>query len=299
MARAPTPILVVTGHPTYRGADAGLEALARGALEVVPRPSVRPESAAEQDRLRELARRLATVPVLPHVDAARRKRRAARERDAAPVASREVVWRSAARARAGGPEAIGLIAIGASTGGPGVLKEMLLGLPGDLAVPIVIVQHLAEIPADGFVRWLGQGGGVRVREALPGTRLQAGVAYVALRGPHVAVAARGRGRIHEVHEPPRDGNCPSIDVLFESVAAGYGAAAAGVLLTGMGRDGARGLLRLREAGGVTLVQDESTSSVFGMPKTALELGAAQMTVARQDLAEVLVQLVRGRGRANG
>jgi two-component system chemotaxis response regulator CheB len=299
MARAPTPILVVTGHPTFRGADAGLEALARGALEVVARPRAWPEDAAAQGRLRALARRLATVPVLPHVDGAQRTRRAARARDAA-VSSREAVWRSAARARgAGGPEALGLIAVGASTGGPGVLKDMLLGLPADLAVPIVIVQHLAEVPADGFVRWLGQGGGLRVREALPGTRLEAGVAYVALRGPHVAVAARaGRGRIEARHEPPRDGNCPSIDVLFESAAASYGAAAAGVLLTGMGRDGARGLLRLREAGGVTLVQDEPTSSVFGMPRAALELGAAQMTVARQDLAEVLVHLARGRGRAD-
>ncbi|HWU89740.1 MAG TPA: chemotaxis-specific protein-glutamate methyltransferase CheB [Kofleriaceae bacterium] len=294
MAQAPTPILVVTGHPRYRGVDVGSEAVARGALEVVRKPSAWPGTPDEQARLRGLARRLATVPVLPHVEAMRTKRRAARA--AAPITARGAVLRSLARARRATArrQEIRLVAVGASTGGPGVLKEMLLELPADLPASIVIVQHMAETPADRFVKWLAHGARIQVREGIPGTRMEPGVAYVALRGPHVTVSARGR--LDACHEPPRDGNCPSVDVLFESVAATYGAAAAGVLLTGMGRDGARGLLRLREAGGVTLVQDEVTSSVFGMPKTALELGAAQMAVARQDLAKVLVRLVRGRCR---
>jgi two-component system chemotaxis response regulator CheB len=295
MSRAPTPILVVTGHAKYRGVESGPEALARGALEIVPKPTAYPGTPDEQDRLRGLARRLAAVPVLPHVEAAQHQRRARRE--AAAVSVTGAVWRSLARA--GRPEeaqSLGLIAVGASTGGPAVVRDMLLGLPADFPVPVVIVQHLAESRADRFVKWLAQGVRLQVHEALPGTRLEAGCAYVALRGPHVTVSAGGR--LESSPEPPRDGNCPSVDVLFESVAATYGATAAGLLLTGMGRDGARGLLRLREAGGVTIVQDEVTSTVFGMPKTALALGAAQMAVARQDLADVLVHLVRGRGRAD-
>jgi two-component system chemotaxis response regulator CheB len=288
MARAPTRILVLTGHPIYRGLNASREARARGALEAIPKPSAWSGGAREQERLRRLARLLATVPVLPHVEEARRQRRAARQ---VAAASPRESWRSLGRARGAATAAeIELVAIGASTGGPGVLKELLEGLPEGFAAPVVIVQHLSEIHAEEFVTWLGRGARLPVVEARPGARLEAGTAYVALRGAHVAIS-RG-GRIEARDEPPRDGNCPSIDVLFESIAASHGAAAAGVLLTGMGRDGARGLLRLREAGGVTLVQDEATSSIFGMPRAALRLGAAQLTVARQDLADVLVHLVQ-------
>lgn len=293
MAQAPTRILVITSHATYKGLNVSREARARGALEAIPKPSAWPGSTRDQDRLRRLARLLSTVPVLPHVEETRKKRLAARE--ATALASR-AAGRSLPRVRGAAASAeIELVAIGASTGGPSVLKEMLEGLPGDFAAPIVIVQHLSEIHAEEFVKWLGRGARIRVLEAFPGTRLEEGAAYVALRGAHIAISAGGG--IEACDEPPRDGNRPSIDVLFESVARSHGAAAAGVLLTGMGRDGARGLLRLREAGGVTLVQDEDTSSIFGMPKTALELGAAQMTVARQDLADVLVHLVQRRGRA--
>src|SRR5262245_21294727 len=114
---------------------------------------------------------------------------------------------------------------------------MLEELPADFSAPVVIVQHLFEHHAEGFVRWLGRGARLRVVEALPGTLLEAGAAYVALRGDHVAIAPGGW--IDTCDEPPRDGNRPSIDVLFESIARSHGAAAAGVLLTGMGRDGAR------------------------------------------------------------
>jgi two-component system chemotaxis response regulator CheB len=328
MARAPTRILVMTSHAIYRGRDARREARARGALEIIPKPSPGPGGSPEHGQLRQLARLLATVPVLPHVEEARRKRRAARASTQAaptgpsapsaprpsrfaappllrPVALRPVALRPVAprdgrrppaRARRGPGVGIGLVAIGASTGGPGVLKEMLEALPEDFAAPLVIVQHISEIHAQAFVTWLGRGARLRVVEALPGTRLDAGTAYVALRGGHVVVAPAGRiggsgGWLEACDEPPREGHCPSIDVLFESVARSHGAGAAGVLLTGMGRDGAHGLLRMREAGGVTLVQDEATSSIFGMPRMALRLGAAQRTVARQDLAGALVQVV--------
>src|SRR5262249_4882190 len=153
------------------------EARSRGALELIPKPSAWPGTREERDRLRELARLLATVPVVPHVKDGRRKRRAARQaavRGAVP------------------PREIDLVVIGASTGGPGVLKELLEGLPGDFAAPIVIVQHLGEVSSEGFVRWLGRGAHLRVLEALPGSRLEPGTAYVAVRGDHITVSAWGR-----------------------------------------------------------------------------------------------------------
>lgn len=297
MARAPTPILVITSHPSYRGRDARLEARARGALEILPKPAAWPCDVGAQDRLRRLARMLSTVPVVPHVADSQRKRRAAREAARGDV--RGDVRRLGTGSDGLGPDAatevrreIGLVAIGASTGGPGVLKELVEALPADFSAPIVIVQHLAEVPGREFARWLGRGARLAVHEAVAGERLEPGAAYVALRDVHVTVTPRGRLATHD--EPPREGNRPSIDVLFESVARSYGGAAAGVLLTGMGRDGARGLLKLREAGGVTLAQDEATSAVFGMPRVARALGAAQLIVSRHDLADVLVHLVSGR-----
>lgn len=269
MARAPTRILVVTGLPSWRGLDPSFEALRRGALELVQKPSF--SGTSEQEQLRERAFLLSTVPVLPHVDAARRRRQAARD----PV-------------RPEGAEAQ-IVGLGASTGGPGVVKELIDALPPDFPVPIVLVQHLADVYANGFVEWLGRGSRVRVREAVPGSRLEPGVAVVAARGPHVRVTARGA--IEADAGPPRNGHCPSIDVTFDSIASAYGPGAVGVLLTGMGRDGAQGLLRIREAGGVTLAQDEATSAVFGMPKAALELGAATVTVSRHELATALLRLV--------
>ncbi len=273
MARAPTRILVMTCHATYRGQDAGREARARGALEIIPagRRAGRLAGARPAAAARAAARHRAGAA--PRRGGAAKAARGARvhagRADRAPAGSargglgsrrsgrpippaRSVLpaaprdrRRPPVRARRGTGAGIGLIAIGASTGGPGVLKEMLEALPEDFAAPIVIVQHISEIHAQAFVAWLGRGARLRVVEALPGTRLDPGTAYVALRGAHAVVAPAGRlggsgGWLEASDEPPRDGHCPSIDVLFESVARSHGPGAAGVLLTGMGRDGALG-----------------------------------------------------------
>ena len=165
-----------------------------------------------------------------------------------------------------------IIAIGASTGGPPALHVILSQLPADLPLPVLVVQHISSGFVGGLARWLNETTPLRVKVAEIGEALQAGTAYLAPDGQHLLVTRWGLVGLGD--SPPVDGHRPSVTALFESVAQHYGPAAIGVLLTGMGGDGARGLKAMRDAGSQTLVQDEQTSVVFGMPQVAIALGAA-------------------------
>jgi two-component system, chemotaxis family, protein-glutamate methylesterase/glutaminase len=268
MALAPTRILVVTAKPSHRQRQATFEALARGALDLI----LKPPSWRDPDPELSLARRireLATIPVVPHVRALRDQRRAARD--------------------TGPKSATSLVVVGASTGGPRVVKSLLAELPASFAAPILVLQHLADPFGDGFVEWLAEGASLEVREAKERSTLRAGCVDVVVRGPHVVVDARGKLSLFD--GPPREGHRPSIDVMFESVAKSYGAQAIGVLLTGMGRDGAEGLGAIHRAGGVTLAQDEASCVVFGMPRAAIEMNAVRHIVSAQDLPLMLKKIV--------
>jgi two-component system, chemotaxis family, protein-glutamate methylesterase/glutaminase len=280
MAEAPTRILVITGVPLYAGHDSTFEALSRGALEVLPKPTVWPQADREKSNIIRVARRLAAVPVVPHVRAARQNRQRLRAQYALEAAA-------SASSRIGGRPAI--VAIGASTGGPGIIRAILSELPRDLDVPVFFVQHLADVFTAGFLEWLGSASHLPVVEALPGSRIEPHKAFVATRGSHVVVSPQGL--IESSYEPPREGHCPSIDVLFESVAKVFGPRSIGVLLTGMGTDGAAGLKAIADAGGATLVQDESSSVVFGMPKAALDLCAAHKVVSKDHVASSIAHLI--------
>jgi two-component system chemotaxis response regulator CheB len=277
MAFAPTRIMVVTGVPRFRGSDSSFEALSRGALELVPKPTAWPATDTEGDALVHLARRLSSIPVVRHTKAAREQRR------------RERVVESSD----GHFSECRLVAIGASTGGPKVLGTILRGLPAGFSAPVIVVQHLTDVFAAGFIDWLQSQSDLTVREALPGTPLEPKHLYVAVRGSHIAVSLRGW--IESAHEPPRNGHCPSIDVLFESVAENVGRLGVGVLLTGMGADGAQGLRLIRDARGLTVAQDEESSVVFGMPKAAIELGAATRIVSAEAVAPLLARVCDSRG----
>ena len=272
MARAPTRILVVTGLPRFRGADATFAALARGALDLVPKMTAWPGTTAERHDILRLARRLAEVPVLPHVNALRDERQGARAQ-ATP-----------AQAPASGPTA-SLIAIGASVGGPRTLAAILAELPAGFPLPIVVVQHLSPTFAELFVEWLAGQTRLRVLEAAPGVRPEPGTVYLGLRGPHLVLSPQGT--LATSPEAARQAHCPAVDVLFESVARTCGPRALGVLLTGMGRDGAIGLLAIRQAGGTTLAEDEGSCVVYGMPRAAVELGAVQHLQSLAELTRTL------------
>jgi two-component system chemotaxis response regulator CheB len=267
MAERPTPILVLTGDPEFRGLNAQFEALARGAIDLLEKPSDFPGTPEERRHFLSTALLASRVPVVHHVRGAAAERRARRR--VAPGAA---------------PRApVSLVVMAASTGGPGAIRAVLAEIGADRAAvpPIVVVQHMHAVFAAGFVEWLRASTRLRVREAARGVSLDRGSVYVAVRGDHVAVTAAGE---LELRPDPAVRYCPSADVLFESAADAYGAQALGVLLSGMGDDGAAGLAAIAAAGGLTIAQDEETSAVFGMPGAAVERGAARLVLPVGEIA---------------
>jgi two-component system chemotaxis response regulator CheB len=247
------------------------EAMRRGAIEVLPKPE---DTASWQQLAEDLPQ---TVRAVAGAQAAPRPRRA-----------RSV--RAAALAEA--PDELRWVAIGASTGGPAAIREFLEEVPADPQVGFLIVQHIASGFELGFADWLNKEFPFDVRLARNGERLRPGAVRLAPGGSHLKLEADGV-LVLDAETPPRRGHRPSVDELFLSCAESCPRQVAGVLMTGMGSDGVEGLLALRQAGGVTLVQDEASSVVFGMPRVALERGAAEVALPPRALARALARLWKG------
>jgi two-component system chemotaxis response regulator CheB len=181
-----------------------------------------------------------------------------------------------------------IVAVGASTGGPVVLKAILCALPKNFPAPVLIVQHIATGFTEGLADWLAQSSGVPVHVAAPGEALLPGHVYVAPDGLHMQLAPDGRIALSA--DPPFNGHRPSVSHLFRSVAAALGRNAAGVLLTGMGRDGAEELKLMKDAGAVTIAQSADSCVVPGMPGEAIRLGAATHVLSPERIAETLAVL---------
>lgn len=186
---------------------------------------------------------------------------------------------------------IEIVAIGASTGGPPVLQTILSGLSRPLPVPILIVQHLSRGFQSSLISWLSDATRLRIVVAQQGMLLDAGVVYLAPDDRHMAVDAGGRAVMNS--DPPENGSRPSVSVLFRSVAQRYGPHAVGILLTGMGRDGAKELKLMRDKGAVTIAQDEETSVVHGMPGEAIKLKGARYILPPERIASVMEHHVMG------
>jgi two-component system chemotaxis response regulator CheB len=186
-----------------------------------------------------------------------------------------------------------LVAVGASAGGPSALSTLFKGLTADLPVPLVVVQHMLDEFIPGLARWLSDGSPLPVRVASDGLVLEPGVAYLSPGTAHLTVARRGSNALVAslVQEQGKYRYRPSVDVLFESVAQVCGQTGIGILLTGMGDDGAAGLLAMRESGARTLAQDKASCTVFGMPAAAIDLGAAEQVVPLSRLSRVLLKLM--------
>jgi two-component system chemotaxis response regulator CheB len=262
MAFRPTPILVLA--QAVSGPEA-FQALALGALDVMARPRG-VDKAAFAVELTHRLRLLSGVRVIQHVRGRRkRKREGALE----------------------GPPVVG---IAASLGGPRALAILLKGLPRDLGAPVCVVQHISDGFVDGLAGWLSSESGMPVQEAQDGSRLEPGAVLVAPCGVHLT--AGGKDQVELDDGPPVEGFRPSATRLFCSLAQRYGRRAVGVVLTGMGRDGAEGIAAIRAAGGHTLAQDEATSTVWGMPRAAVETGAVQKVVPIDEMAAALLSVVR-------
>jgi two-component system chemotaxis response regulator CheB len=185
---------------------------------------------------------------------------------------------------------IELVVIGASTGGPQALAEILAPLPADFPAPVVVVQHMSPGFLEGLARWLKRLCALDV--VIPGKSLplSKGRVYLAPEGRQAAIA--GGNRLLLEAPRPHLGHCPSIDALFFSAAKTLGSSAAGILCTGMGQDGAKGLYALFRAGAVTICQDEASSAVFGMNREAIALGAARFVLPAEKIGPALIGLVR-------
>jgi len=275
MAYTPTPILVVSSSVYGEGMGRAFDALEMGALEVLKKPEPRDWAHLEKIGL-EVIRKvkvLARVKVITHIRGRRTRLQVPGSIKVAPGTLK------------GG---VSLVAVGSSTGGPSALLSVLGRLPKEFPVPIVIAQHIAEGFIPGLVSWLNAGCKIDVREARDGQNAEAGVAFVAPTGANLSMDG-----LTMRFTDPLSGQLyvPSADTLFESVARSTGRNSLGVILTGMGADGAKGLKLLHDAGAATIAQDESTSTVWGMPKAAVELGAAGAVLPIHDIAEKIIELI--------
>ena len=280
MADFPTPILVVSSADRQE-LFSTYNALAAGAVDVLEKPRGDSSDAGWAHRLCAAIRLVSRIRVITHP----RARLDGRDRPAPPP---EPAWPQPG-VEGDGP--LRVVAIGASTGGPGALTELLRALPAGFRTPVLCVQHIAasEPFAVAFSAWLADQTGHDVTYAAAGTPVTLLGGRVVLAPPDQHLLVRG-GVLRLSSGPPRHSCRPAVDVLFESVAAEYGAAAAGCLLTGMGRDGADGLLRMRARGAATFAQDESSCVVYGMPQAAALLGAAAYTLPPARIAARLAEL---------
>jgi len=287
MAFHPTPILVFSSAISNQEMNIAFAAISRGALDVMEKPAKAGSTRYEEIRREFLSklRLLSRIPVIPHLRG-RHKRPSAPVEPAAPPRVPTKPAREPAPALIPPPLRRQIVAIGASTGGPKALVQIFRDLPGDLPVPVLLVQHIAPSFAEGLADWLNRESKVRVKLAAEGERINRGVAYIAPTGRHLQVNSN---LLHLADTPPVNSCRPSVDVLFHSVATGYGERALAVLLTGMGRDGADGMKAIHDLRGHTLVQDEASSVIFGMPRAAIELNAVDEVHPLSEIANAIVQ----------
>jgi two-component system chemotaxis response regulator CheB len=266
MARCPTPILIVSSSTNRGELFRTYDALAAGAVDVLEKPGGDEADAAWDQRFCAAVRMVARIKVITH------PRQTLRQL-AQPKPS-----------TAGRDRAPSIVAIGVSTGGPRALLDVLGALPRDFPLPVAVVIHIGGPFGSAFADWLDREVALKVEWAREGALPQPG--RVALAPPDVHLALRSR-RFALTRDPERHSCRPSVDVLFESIAADYGPTALACLLTGMGRDGAAGLLAVRRAGGATIAQDEASSVVFGMPREAVLLGAAERVLPIAEIGPAL------------
>lgn len=273
MRTVPTPIIVIS-EAAADGCAAmchyAFEALQAGALAVVNEP--RPSQPDSYIALLDTVRLMSGVPVIHHWE---RKVTSAYN---APCAILNGDWNARMHQ-------VDIIGIAASTGGPGALTTLLRALPADFAVPIVLVQHVIYGFAVGFADWLDTQTPLRVQIATAAMLPESGAVLLSPDDYHLQLNRLGKIELHQ--QAPYKGLRPSANYLFASLAEAYGPRAMGIVLTGMGDDGADGLVQLHRRGGLTIAQDEQSSVVYGMPQQALNRQAVDKVLGLEEIAETL------------
>jgi two-component system chemotaxis response regulator CheB len=279
MAHSPTPILVVSSSTNRGELFKTCEALAAGAVDVMEKPR-----GAEVDGAWE-RQFIATVKLVSRIRVVTHLRARLGALGQPRIESRPTVLPMPSLSR----HQYEIVAIGASTGGPAAILAILRALPSPFPLPIVFVLHINEPFGAAFAEWLDGQTGIPVSYAQDGDLVSAKAGRVTMAPPESHLVVRN-GRLRLTQEPARHSCRPSVDVLFESAAREFGPSAIACLLTGMGRDGAAGLLEVRRAGGLTIAQDEATSVVYGMPREGVILGGVERELPLAQIGPALSAL---------
>ena len=289
MANFPRPILVISTAVQPSDTYTVFQLLNAGAIDVFPKPKnglLRENSPAAQDLIRKIkilsgvkvfTRRNPTPASSPRGNSSPKFPPAFPPISSAPTSA---------------SKGVRMVGVGASTGGPQALHAVLTRLPAGLPVPVVCVQHISEGFLQGLVNWLNVQCSLPVQIARSGEIPQNGTVYFAPERYHLEVDRQGR--FLYTSSPPLAGHRPSVTVTLQSLARYYGDRSVGILLTGMGRDGADGMAAIAQSGGMTIAQDEASSVVFGMPKEAIALGAVQQVLSVDAIASALLRHIEGR-----
>jgi two-component system chemotaxis response regulator CheB len=296
MMHCPTPILIVSASVNRGELFQTYEALAAGAVDVLDKPTGTEVDGLWESRFIATVKLVSRIRIITHLRPGVASPVRPKVAGLAPLPFLPDKYRtdksppdSCQANQFLADRRFDLAAIGASTGGPGAIVDILQALPADFRLPIVFVLHINEPFGAAFADWLDGRVGRPVSYAKEGEPVASAVGRVVMApvGRHLTVR-EGRFRLNV--DPERHSCRPSVDVLFESIAENYGPRSVACLLTGMGRDGASGLLKLRQAGALTIAQDESTSVIYGMPREAVLLGAAAQILRLDEIAGRLVSL---------
>ncbi len=274
LAQSPCPILVISVAVGEGNEQTVFQLLQAGAVDVFPKPASGLASDYLKDDLIQKVKVLSGVKVFT------------RPIKPAPLPSIGGIKSLSAEKLQGDHHIIG---IGASTGGPQAVFKILSQLPATFPLPILCTQHISEGFLEGLVSWMDQECGLKIKVADAGESVQPGTVYYAPERFNLEIDRRGK-LIHSA-AVPTEHHCPSINCMLRSLALNYGSQATGILLTGMGNDGADGMSFINQVGGLTIAQDETSSVVFGMPKEAIALGAIQTVLPIGEIADVLLKLV--------
>lgn len=276
MRRHPTPIIILSSYVNKKETKVCFDALKAGAVDVMEKPTGRTllDYQEIEDELIKRVKIAAGVKVFSHLNLSKGLT------DRRPAIPMVVTAKK---------QKIKIIVIGASTGGPIAINTILSALPPDFSVPCVVVQHIAKGFLEGFVDWLARECRIKVKIALQNERIESGVAYFPPEDHHLGFYKNSLIRLY--NDLPQDGHRPSITLIMKAAAEVYGPGVLGVLLTGMGRDGAEGLKAIKAAGGKTIAQNEETCAVFGMPKEAIENNSADHVLAIDKIAKQIMNMV--------
>ncbi len=277
MEKNPVPIVIVTASWDPNDLNKAWQAMEAGAVAAVEKPRY----STEEDYRNNAKNIIDTVRLMSQVKVVRRW--SAGRKGRSPNAPSPRVENGVSLPR------YEIVAIGASTGGPPVLKELLETLPENFSAPIAIVQHIARNFTAGLVEWLDRSTSLKVRVAKNRERLEPGTVYVAPDG--LQMKFDRSSNIVLTDDPPENGLKPSVSYLFRSTAEVFGKKAVGILLTGMGRDGANELKTLKDSGAITIAQDKESSVIHGMPGEAIKIGGASHIAAPDKIVGLLMRLI--------